>query len=173
MGFRMKTRELDRFGGWVGKKFEATGFFRVEKDERWWLVTPEGNAFLSFGINHLHPEFWRQDYNREAWKKRLGLDDLNTPNSHQPSRPGSCRRVVSMASIRRGFTQSCRSSITLSHRFLICRKFFLSISRIGSRKCLMPIFWMYFQTNSPRTVTEWRRKLQPLQRMTFSCSVTL
>ncbi|MCP4783311.1 MAG: hypothetical protein GY878_07150 [Fuerstiella sp.] len=67
----------DRFGGWSGKKFKATGFFRVEKDERWWLVTPEGNAFLSFGINHLTPDLWKQDYNREAWKKRLGLADLN------------------------------------------------------------------------------------------------
>ncbi len=46
--------ELDRFGGWTRKKFKATGFFRVENDDRWWLVTPEGNAFLSFGINHLH-----------------------------------------------------------------------------------------------------------------------
>ena len=44
----MKRRELDRFGGWTGKRFKATGFFRLEKDERWWLVTPEGNAFLSF-----------------------------------------------------------------------------------------------------------------------------
>ncbi len=48
--------KLDRFGGWIGKKFEAIGFFRVEKDERWWLVSPEGNAFLSWGINHLHPD---------------------------------------------------------------------------------------------------------------------
>ena len=59
---------LDRFGGWTGRKFGATGFFRVEKDDRWWLVTPEGNAFLSFGINHLSPDFWRQDYNRDVWK---------------------------------------------------------------------------------------------------------
>lgn len=75
---KVATNELDRFGGWTGKKFEATGFFRVEKDKRWWLVTPEGNAFLSFGINHLYPDLWKQDYNRQAWKKRLGLDDLNS-----------------------------------------------------------------------------------------------
>ena len=49
------AEQLDRFGGWKGKKFEATGFFRTEKDDRWWLVTPDGNAFLSFGINHLYP----------------------------------------------------------------------------------------------------------------------
>ena len=72
------TSERDQYGGWTGKKFEATGFFRIEKDERWWLVTPEGNAFLSFGINHLHPHLWKQDYNREAWKKRLGIDNLDS-----------------------------------------------------------------------------------------------
>ena len=67
---------MDRFGGWTGKRFEATGFFHLEKDRRWWLVTPDGNGFLSFGINHLHPDLWQQDYNREAWQKRLGLRDL-------------------------------------------------------------------------------------------------
>jgi hypothetical protein len=75
----MERRETDRFGGWTGKRFKATGFFRVEKDERWWLVTPEGNAFLSFGINHLHPDLWNQDYSREVWKKRFGIDDLDGP----------------------------------------------------------------------------------------------
>ncbi len=39
---------LDQYDGWRGKRFEATGFFRVEKDaERWWLVTPEGSALVS------------------------------------------------------------------------------------------------------------------------------
>jgi hypothetical protein len=70
---------LDRFGGWTGKRFEASGFFRVEKDERWWLVTPEGNAFLSFGFNHLAPDLWQQDYNRQAWTQRLGLTTLDGP----------------------------------------------------------------------------------------------
>jgi len=73
----MNQQELDQFGGWTGRRFEATGFFRLEKDERWWLVTPDGNAFLSFEINHLHAEFWRQEYNRATWQKRLNLDDLD------------------------------------------------------------------------------------------------
>ena len=63
------TSDLDRYGGWKGKRFAATGFFRVEKDTRWWLVTPAGNGFLSWGINHLYPDLWKQDYNRETWKK--------------------------------------------------------------------------------------------------------
>ena len=70
--------DFDRFGGWTGRSFAPTGFFRVEKDDRWWLVSPEGHAFLSFGINHLHADLWKQDYNREAWKQRLGLENLNS-----------------------------------------------------------------------------------------------
>ena len=64
----MENYKLDRFGGWTGKRFRPTGYFRIEKDERWWLVTPEGNAFISFGINHLHPYLWQQDFNAENWR---------------------------------------------------------------------------------------------------------
>ncbi len=71
--------EKDSFGGWRGKNFRATGFFRVEKDDRWWLVTPEGNAFLSFGINHFHTGLWKQGFSRQAWQKHLGLENLNSP----------------------------------------------------------------------------------------------
>ena len=69
--------ERDRFGGWTGRTFAASGFFRVEKDERWWIVTPEGNAFLSFGINHLHPDLWQQKHNRSIWKQKLGIDSFD------------------------------------------------------------------------------------------------
>ncbi len=60
-GFR--PTDLDKYGGWKGKPFKATGFFRVEKDQRWWIVTPEGNAFLSFGINHLYPDLFKGKHN--------------------------------------------------------------------------------------------------------------
>lgn len=44
--------EWSRFGGWKGKKFRATGFFRTENDgKRWWLVDPDGYAFLSVGVD--------------------------------------------------------------------------------------------------------------------------
>ncbi len=36
--------------------FEGSGFFRVaEAQGRWWLVTPEGEAFYSVGVNHVSP----------------------------------------------------------------------------------------------------------------------
>jgi hypothetical protein len=43
----------DRFGGLLkGPSFEAKGFFRTEKrDDRWYLVTPEGHPFYSLGVN--------------------------------------------------------------------------------------------------------------------------
>ncbi|MEM9480723.1 MAG: hypothetical protein AAGA58_13800 [Verrucomicrobiota bacterium] len=76
-GLYAASNERDRYGGWTRKKFKATGFFRTEKDGRWWLVTPEGNAFLSFGINHLYPDVFRQEFNRRSWQRILGIDDLD------------------------------------------------------------------------------------------------
>ena len=45
-----------RFGGWTGKRFDATGFFHATHDgRRWWLVDPEGHAFWSVGCNCIRP----------------------------------------------------------------------------------------------------------------------
>ncbi len=43
----------DKFGGDAnGPHFEATGFFRAQKEGgKWWLVTPEGHAFWSAGVD--------------------------------------------------------------------------------------------------------------------------
>ncbi|MFN8206306.1 MAG: beta-galactosidase [Bacteroidales bacterium] len=44
--------EWSKYGGWTGMKFNASGFFRTEHDgKRWWFVDPEGNAFLSMGMD--------------------------------------------------------------------------------------------------------------------------
>lgn len=86
--FGSAAAERDNFGGWTGKKFEATGFFRTQKDDRWWLVTPEGNAFLSFGINHLYPDLFRRPFNREAWQKRLKIEDVNNWDQFSPALRG-------------------------------------------------------------------------------------
>lgn len=66
---------LDKFGGWTGNKLTKTGFFHTEHDgNRWWFVTPEGNAFLSFGINHYHAGWWDQDYNTDYWVEVFGAE---------------------------------------------------------------------------------------------------
>ncbi|MEM9157416.1 MAG: hypothetical protein AAGB46_00095 [Verrucomicrobiota bacterium] len=48
-----QSGELDQYGGFMDIKGEKTGFFHTEKiDGRWWLVTPEGNAFWGIGMSH-------------------------------------------------------------------------------------------------------------------------
>ena len=56
-GFRLtESVKLDRFGGWVGAKEKATGFFYARKiDARWWLIDPEGNRFLDIAVNSVTP----------------------------------------------------------------------------------------------------------------------
>jgi GH35 family endo-1,4-beta-xylanase len=48
--------DLDRFGGSIKMSFgEGTGYFRLgEMNGKHFLVTPDGNAFRSIGINHTH-----------------------------------------------------------------------------------------------------------------------
>lgn len=49
--------EWSRFGGWKNKYFGASGFFRTHHDgQRWWLVDPDGYAFVSVGIDCIRPE---------------------------------------------------------------------------------------------------------------------
>ncbi len=47
---------LDAYGGWAaGPALPGTGFFRAAKrDGKWWLVTPSGHLFLSFGLNSIN-----------------------------------------------------------------------------------------------------------------------
>lgn len=47
---------FNRWGGWKGKRFDATGFFRrTRDDQRWWLVDPDGYAFWSAGLDCVEP----------------------------------------------------------------------------------------------------------------------
>lgn len=51
----IETPKLDRFGGLPGSSeslgLKKTGFFHVEKkQDKWWLVDPDGNAFFHFGL---------------------------------------------------------------------------------------------------------------------------
>jgi hypothetical protein len=78
-GICQNSENLDGYGGLKSVQFEASGFFRVEKGERWWFVTPEGNAFLSFGLNHANPDYLSQGYNLEHWKKQFEVEDVSDP----------------------------------------------------------------------------------------------
>lgn len=76
---RAQDDRRDQYGGWPGLRFESTGYFRLERKGRWWLVAPNGNAWLSFGLNHAEPGLMMQQYNIEHWRKQTGAD--GTPGS--------------------------------------------------------------------------------------------
>ncbi|MGA2328700.1 MAG: hypothetical protein ABSH05_20680 [Bryobacteraceae bacterium] len=43
-----------RYGGYLGSKAKATGFFRVEQiDGKWWFVDPDGHLFFSTGVDSM------------------------------------------------------------------------------------------------------------------------
>ena len=47
---------LSPYGGCLKKQFEATGWFRTQKDgDRWYLVDPDGCAFFSSGVFGVYP----------------------------------------------------------------------------------------------------------------------
>lgn len=47
---------FDRYGGWKGIHRAGTGRFAVaEVDGRWWLFTPDGNAFFANGASGIEP----------------------------------------------------------------------------------------------------------------------
>lgn len=80
----MKT---DRFGGYTGMKFKATGFFRIEEtEERYWLIDPDGHPFFIVGMAHLDDATWKYDElrsqylikykNRETWIKEKVVKSL-------------------------------------------------------------------------------------------------
>ena len=64
--------DLNKFGGRLEKSFEASGFFRIEKDDlRCWHVTPEGHGFLIHGMDHVGRHTISQPYNKQHWDKEL------------------------------------------------------------------------------------------------------
>ena len=71
-GLSNLDKPRDIYGGFKNINFKATGFFRTEFDgKRWWLVTPRGNAFITFGVNHYHATWWAQAHNKDYWLNRL------------------------------------------------------------------------------------------------------
>jgi len=69
----------DPYGGWLGVRFEPSGYFRLEKKHRWWMVTPEGHAFLGFGLNHAMPPLLRRPECVAHWAKQFGVENPSDP----------------------------------------------------------------------------------------------
>ena len=70
----MDTR-LDAYGGWTAIKGKRTGYFHAAViDGRHWLITPEGNVFLSFAINHADSSALQYASNKEIWLEKYNGD---------------------------------------------------------------------------------------------------
>ena len=64
---------MEEFLGWDEIRGNRTGFFHLENMEgRDWIVDPEGNVFLSIGINHVSPDLLFREYNRKESEKTYG-----------------------------------------------------------------------------------------------------
>lgn len=67
-------QKLDAFGVPPKGRFDATGFFHLERTEdRWWLVDPAGNGFITVGLNHIEETNLKYPHNFDIWKERYGL----------------------------------------------------------------------------------------------------
>ncbi|MCX6320320.1 MAG: hypothetical protein NTX93_00725 [Bacteroidia bacterium] len=87
---------VSKYGGFLGTKAKATGFFRVENiDGKWWFVDPEGHLFFSSGSTGIGPrsEFARIQGREYIFTSIPPAAELTLPNqpsgtSSQPARRG-------------------------------------------------------------------------------------
>ena len=52
----LQDPETNNYGSWKVNKSDATGFFRVaKKEDRWWIIDPEGYPFIHKGVAVFRP----------------------------------------------------------------------------------------------------------------------
>jgi hypothetical protein len=74
-GFKPDTTKykLDKYGGRIGRKYPATGFFYVKKiEDRFWLIDPEGYTFIHIGVCSVSPG--KSKISRQAARKKYSTD---------------------------------------------------------------------------------------------------
>jgi len=90
------------FGGYLGARVKATGFFRVEQiDGRWWFIDPDGDLFLSTGANGIRADGAQGQSlvsrRMEAW----GLNTIGSWSGYRPSEAGGRKPYVTMLRLSR------------------------------------------------------------------------
>ena len=69
-----KQPALSKYGGWLGHKVKATGFFQVTKvGDRWWGVDPEGNLYINVALNSI--SIGKSDRNKKAVSEKFGSNE--------------------------------------------------------------------------------------------------
>ncbi|MEQ8471357.1 MAG: hypothetical protein RIC35_09230 [Marinoscillum sp.] len=68
-----KDPKSSNYGGWKVNRAKATGFFRVEKrDDRWWIIDPDGYPFIHKGVAVFRPG--RSENQKKAQDEKYGSD---------------------------------------------------------------------------------------------------
>lgn len=76
-----KSGKHDTYGGWRNLKGRETGFFHTEQiDGRWWLITPEGNAFFSKGVCAVDTDREEAAHQLDEW----GFNTLGASSARLP-----------------------------------------------------------------------------------------
>jgi hypothetical protein len=161
----------DKFGGWPELTGEKTGFFHTQKiDGRWWLVTPDGNAFFSKGVDNIsyQPESAsgpRAPSDPDAWAataaKQLRGWNFNTAgawSANEMSRQGIAYTVIldMAASVQKDLWLKGGVADYFSPEFRD------AADRVAARKCVPhandPWLLGYFTDNELRWGKDWRSK---------------
>jgi len=54
-------------------QIKPEGFFTLgQRENHWWLITPEGRPFFSMGLNHIDPASLRYPENLDIWREEYG-----------------------------------------------------------------------------------------------------
>ncbi len=71
IGFKPSKVATDKFGGRKDKPFKGTGFYGAVKDNgRWWVIDPDGNAFINVGVVNVSPA--ASDREKQAMQEKYG-----------------------------------------------------------------------------------------------------
>lgn len=79
---KKKEPRLNEYGSWMQDKRQATGFFRTEmRNDRWWIIDPEGYPFYFKGVASFSPG--GSDNQRQILQEKFGNDSLWALNQSQ------------------------------------------------------------------------------------------
>jgi agarase len=140
----------DRYGGCPDIQLGATGFFRLERtDQRWWLVTPEGNAFLSFGINHVQTKHMMADYNAGHWAEKLGIAGVYDQEAFLPAFRQKVRDDMALLGANTLGCHSPQSYYVQSFMPYVCQMRFVDICHYmtPTEKEFWDVFSQEFETH--------------------------
>ena len=91
--------KTNNYGSWKVNKSNATGFFRVEKKEdRWWIIDPEGYPFIHKGVAVFRPgasenqkKSLQEKYDSpENWAKKSPVQSTGLVGRSRLTRPLTC-----------------------------------------------------------------------------------